>query len=81
MCSSKLQQRCKRQAAKQVDWLAGMPLNDWRVFPFKVVGLPEDNVGNTGDQDALVQQLLKNPLFTINGSNPVPSAHGPTVYM
>lgn len=64
--------------------IAGMPLEDWRVFPYKVLGLPEDGnlgFGTTRTTDGLMEQLQQNPDFVIDRSNPVPMAHGPTIYL
>ncbi|KAK9846676.1 hypothetical protein WJX84_002730, partial [Apatococcus fuscideae] len=58
-----------------------MPLNDWRVFPYEVAGLPEDNVGDMSRPNRLLEQLLQNEDFAVDRSNPVPMAHGPTIYV
>ena len=58
----------------------GKPLEDWRVFPYHIAGLPEDNV-DASYFGSLSEKLLRSEEFVIDRSDPSPSLNGPVIYV
>ncbi len=62
-------------------FIAGMPLTNWRVFPYHIPGLPDDDLIKRPYKEDFEARLLEHPELFLNSSNPIASAHGPTIYL